>query len=97
MKWISEDDYYSEYAVSKKLMIKTMKKAGCRLVDTDSFKNLYTINKMFFTETIEYESDPRNKKFYENAGTFFRDLKGVDKESLKYSFLHRYYIFQKVF
>lgn len=96
MRWISEDDYYSEYAVSKSYMIKTMKKAGCRLVDTDSFKNLYTINKMFFTETVKYESDPRNKKFYQNAGSFFGELKGIDKESMKYSFLHRYYIFQKI-
>ena len=38
-----------------------MKKAGCRLVDTDTFKNVYEINKPYFTEVIKYEENPKNK------------------------------------
>jgi SAM-dependent methyltransferase len=96
MSWINEDDYYPEYVVTKKLMVDTMKKAGCRLVDTELFENLYHINTRFFTDTINYESNPKNKQYYKKITPFFEELKGADKESKKYSFLNRYYIFQKV-
>mgnify|MGYP001249653417 CR=1 FL=1 len=37
-----------------------------------------------------------NKQFYEKVAQFYGDLKGADKESKNYSFLFRYYIFQKI-
>ena len=95
MRWIS-DVYRPENLVSPKLMIKTMEKAGCRLVDTDLFSNLYQINKEWFANVISHEENPKNKKFYENSSKIYGDLKGADKESKVYSFLNRYYIFQKV-
>ena len=44
-----------------------MERAGCRLVDSDLFVNTYNINKEWFGEVIEYEENPKNKKFYQNA------------------------------
>ena len=40
-----------------------------------------TLNKEWFTDVIESEENPRNKKFYKNVARFYGDLKGVDKES----------------
>lgn len=94
MSWIN-DDYIQEYLVSKELLVNTMKKAGCRLVDTDTFKNVYEINKPYFTEVIKYEENPKNKIFYERVAEYYTNLSGADKESKNYSFLNRYYIFQK--
>jgi SAM-dependent methyltransferase len=55
MSWISEEGkYIEEYLVSKELMINTMKRAGCRLVDNDLFSNLYNINKPYFENVIKY-------------------------------------------
>ena len=97
MSWISDENkYIEEYLVSKELMLKTMKRAGCRLIDTDMFKNIYTINEPYFKNVIQYEENPKNKQFYEKVAGFYGDLKGADKESRDWSFLFRYYIFQKV-
>lgn len=95
MKWIS-DTYMPENLITPKLMIKTMEKAGCRLVDTDLFSNVYNINKAWFTEVVPHEENPKNKKFYEDVAKFYGNLKGSDKESKTFSFLNRYYIFQKM-
>ena len=65
------------------------------LVDTDLFSNLYHLNKPFFTNVIQFETNEKNKKFYESVGEFFGNLKGEDKESQKLAFLYRYYIFRK--
>jgi hypothetical protein len=95
MKWISEIAR-PEYLVTPKLMIKTMEKAGCRLVDSDLFSNIYQINKGWFTDVISHEENPKNREFYEKVAKFYGDLKGPDKESRLYSFLNRYYVFQKM-
>ena len=95
MKWISEVAR-PEYLVTPKLMIKTMEKAGCRLVDSDLFSNIYQINKGWFTDVISHEENPKNREFYEKVAKFYGDLKGPDKESRLYSFLNRYYVFQKM-
>jgi SAM-dependent methyltransferase len=97
MAWISEEGkYIEEYLVSKELMVNTMKKAGCRLVDTDLFANIYQYNKPYFENVIKYEENPKNKQFYEKVAEFYGDLKGADKESRNWSFLFRYYVFQKL-
>ena len=97
MSWISEEGkYIEEYLVTKELMINTMKKAGCRLIDTDLFANIYQLNKPYFDNVIKYEENPKNKQFYEKIAEFYEELNGADKESKNYSFLYRYYVFQKI-
>lgn len=97
MSWVmQENEYYEEYLVSKEYMIESMKKIGCRLVDTELFENIYNLNEPYFKNVINYEENVKNKKFYENVAQFYGDLKGADKESKIYSFLNRYYIFQKI-
>ncbi len=97
MSWISEEGkYIEEYLVSKELMYNTMKRAGCRLVDTDLFSNLFYLNKPYFENVIKYEENPKNKQFYEKVAEFYGDLKGADKESRAWSFMYRYYVFQKM-
>ncbi len=97
MSWISEEGkYIEEYLVSKELMTHTMKRAGCRLVDTDLFSNVFFLNKPYFENVIKYEENPKNKQFYEKVAEFYGDLKGADKESRNWSFMYRYYVFQKM-
>nr|QFG74651.1 MAG: mRNA capping enzyme [Megaviridae environmental sample] len=97
MSWISNDDkYIQEYLVTKELLIKTMQKANCRLVDTDLFSNLYHINKDYFMNVIKYEENVKNKQFYEKVAQFYGNLQGADKVSKEWSFLFRYYVFQKM-
>ena len=95
MRWIS-DVYYTENLITSKLMIKSMEKAGCKLVDSDLFANLYQINKGWFQNVISHEENVKNKEFYADVGKFYDELKGADKEGKIFSFLNRYYIFQKI-
>jgi len=94
MTWFS-DKAIPENLVSTKLMNSTMEKAGCRLIDTDLFSNIYNINKHWFLDVVPHEENIKNKKFYEDVAQFYGNLKGPDKESKTFSFLNRYYIFQK--
>ena len=97
LSWFMEEGkYIEEYLVSKKLVIDTMEKAGCMLVDTDLFSSIYEINKPYFQDVIKYEENPKNKKFFGRIAHFYDDLKGADKESRNYSFLNRYYVFKKI-
>ncbi len=85
-----------EYLVTPALLTKSMKKAGCVLVDTDLFVNTYNLNREWFTEVIEHEENPKNKKYYSNVAQFYGDLKGSDKESRIWNDLYRYYVFKKL-
>ena len=97
MSWISEEGkYIEEYLVPKELLINSMKRANCRLVDTDLFENVFQLNKPYFDNVIKYEENPKNKKVFEEVAEFYENLTGSDKESRNYSFLFRYYIFQKI-
>ena len=96
MSWINDDNkFIEEFLITKKLMIKTMKEAGCELVDTDLFENIYNFNKKYFENVINYEENEKNKQFYKKVSSFYGKLSGADKESKDWSFLYRYYIFQK--
>ena len=96
MAWINEKDkYIEEYLLHKDFLVQKLKKAGCVLVETDLFLNLYNINKQYFTDVIQYEQNDKNKKYYSRVSDWFKDLKGPDRESKTYSNLSRYYIFKK--
>jgi hypothetical protein len=97
MAWVSEEGkYLTEYLVTPKLIIKTMEKAGCVLVDSDLFSNTYNLNKEWFLEVIEHEENPKNKAFYKDVAQFYGELKGVDKESKIWNDLFRFYVFKKL-
>ncbi|ADO67245.1 putative mRNA capping enzyme [Cafeteria roenbergensis virus] len=97
MAWISEEGKYeTEYLVTKDFMIETMKnKCNVDLIETDTFENLFHINKPWFDMIINVEENLKNRKFYNDVYQFYGDLRGADKESKKYSFLYRYFVFQK--
>ena len=97
MGWVSQEGkYITEYLVTPKLLTKTMEKAGCVLVDTDLFANIYSLNKEWFTTVIDYEENPKNKKFYKSVAQFYSELKGADKESKIWNDLYRFYVFKKI-
>jgi hypothetical protein len=97
MAWVSQEGtYIPEYMVTPKLLIKTMEKAGCVLVDTDLFVNTYNINKEWFMEVIDHEQNLKNRKFFKDVAEFYGDLKGADKESRIWNELFRFYIFKKI-
>lgn len=92
MKWINQDEYYKEYLVEPSFLIETMEKNGLTLIETDTFKNIFDYNKEFLINNAKHESIPSTKNFFKDIATFYDDnLKNFHL----YSFLNRYYIFQK--
>jgi SAM-dependent methyltransferase len=97
MGWISQEGkYITEYLVTPTLITKAMKKAGCVLVDTDLFVNTFNINKEWFSDVINHEENPKNKKFYTSVAQFYGNLKGSEKEGRIWNDLYRYYVFKKI-
>jgi hypothetical protein len=97
MDWISEDGIYlTEYLVTSNLLINSMKKAGCALVETDLFSNMYNINADWMLNVSKHEHNHKNKQFYDKVLQFYGDLKGADKESKIWNKLFRFYIFKKI-
>ena len=95
MGWVS-DDPYTEYLITPKLLIDSMKNADCVLVESDLFVNTYNINSDWMLNVTKFEHNPKNKQFYDKVSQFYGDLKGADKESKIWNKLFRYYIFKKI-
>jgi SAM-dependent methyltransferase len=97
MSWVSQEGVYlTEFMVPSTLLIHTMEKANCVLVDTDLFVNIYNMNKDWFLNVIDHEENPKNKKFYKKVAEFYKDLKGADRESKIWNDIFRFYVFKKV-
>jgi SAM-dependent methyltransferase len=92
MKWINQDDYYKEYLVEPSFLIESMEKIGLSLVETDTFKNVFDNYKEYFKNHVKHESIPDTRNFLINTAKFYDDN---FNNFHSYSFLNRYYIFQK--
>jgi hypothetical protein len=66
-----------------------------RLVETESFQNLYYVYQDFFKNTANYESKEETRKFFNDVGEFYDQNNELNKSWFEYSKLNRYYIFQK--
>lgn len=88
-----ENEYYTEYLVDQQYIINTLKnRSNLSLIETCSFSELYDNYKLFFEESIKYESDPRTKLFFMKIKEFY--TKSINHEQI-FSFLNRMYIFKK--
>lgn len=97
LDWImQEGKHITEYLVTPELLDQVMERAGCRLIESDTFSNIYTLNHQYFTQVIEHEENPKNYQFYKKVAKYYEELKGADKESKAFTFLNRYYIYQKI-
>jgi len=92
MKWINQDDYYKEYLVEPSFLIESMEKIGLSLIETDTFKNVFDNFKEYLNNYAKHESIPDTKKFLMNTANYYNDS---FKNFHLYTFLSRYYIFQK--
>jgi SAM-dependent methyltransferase len=92
MKWINQDDYYKEYLVEPSFLIESMEKIGLSLIETDTFKNIFDNYKEFLHNNAKNESIPDTKKYLMNTANYYDEK---FKNFHSYSFLFRYYIFQK--
>jgi SAM-dependent methyltransferase len=92
MKWINQEDYYKEYLVEPSFLIESMDKIGLSLIETDTFKNLFDNYKDYLNNYVKNESIDNTKKYLMTTAKYYDEN---FKNFHSYSFLFRYYIFQK--
>jgi len=90
---VSNNRPIKEYIVQKDFLIKEMRgKCGCMLVDTGMFREILSMNEYYFNKTAQYA----RKNIYPRINELVTSDSKVDKISLDFSSLYRYYIFSKV-
>lgn len=90
-----EGVYMPEYIVPKKLLINKMKEKGFKLVETDLFENTFNKHKYFFDHGAHIEEKESMKSFLMKVKAYYDNTDLMNKSCYQYTFLNRYYIFQK--
>ena len=94
--FMDEGVYQTEYLVNPSFLIRELKsKCNMRLVETESFQNLYYVYQDFFQNTAQYESKSETRKFFNDVKEFYNLKDETTRNWFEYSKLNRYYIFQK--
>lgn len=95
--FMEENVYRTEFLVKPSFLINELKtKCGMRLVETESFQNLYYVYEQFFKTTAQFESKLETRKFFADTKQFYNSDDVLAKGWFEYSKLNRYYIFQKL-
>ena len=90
-----EGTYQTEYLVTPTFLINNLKKScNMRLVETDTFENLFNTYNEFFNSAAETESVTDTKNYFLKVKKFY-DKTDDNKNWFNFSRLNRYYIFQK--
>jgi SAM-dependent methyltransferase len=94
--FMDEGVYQTEYLVNPSFMINELRsKCNMRLIETESFQNLYYVYRDFFNNTAQYESKQETRNFFDTVKQFYNLEDETTKNWFEYSRLNRYYIFQK--
>jgi SAM-dependent methyltransferase len=94
--FMDEGVYQTEYLVNPSFLIKELKtKCNMRLVESESFQNIYYVYEDFFKNTAQYESKSETRKFFNDVKQFYNLNDDITNKWFQYSKLNRYYIFQK--
>lgn len=95
--FMERDSYQTEYLVLPSFLINEMKtKCNMRLIETETFQNLYYVYEDFFNNAAKYESKQETRKFFSDVIKFYDKSDKLVNDWFEYSKLHRYYVFQKL-
>jgi SAM-dependent methyltransferase len=94
--FMDEGVYQTEYLVNPSFLIRELKKkCNMRLVESESFQNIYYVYEDFFKNTAHYESKSETRKFFNDVKQFYNLNDDITNKWFQYSKLNRLYIFQK--
>ena len=91
-----EDSYYTEYLVSDRYIRDTLRdRCNLSLIESESFYNTYLNKESFFKDVAMKEENSQSRDYFTRISKFY-DLKdSVNQAGLKFSKLHKYYVFKK--
>jgi hypothetical protein len=91
-----EDNYDTEYIVTENFLKKSLKeRCNMDLVETASFYDIYKQKNSFFEEVAPKEENKNSKNYFMKISEFYNQEDSVNKASLEFCKLHRYYVFKK--
>ena len=91
-----EDNYDTEYLVTENFLKKSLKeKCNMDLVESASFYDIYKQKNSFFDEVAPKEENKNSKNYFMKISEFYNQEDSVNKASLEFCKLHRYYVFKK--
>lgn len=93
--FMSQGEYAKEYLVSSDFLIKKLdEKCNLKLVEMDSFENLYNNYKPFFVNYSQCEKSKNYQKMLSNIASFYVDNPD-NRASYGFTKLNNYYVFIK--
>jgi len=94
---ISEEGVYiTEYLVFKDFLVREFdKKCNMELIETETFENIYNINRHFLKSMIDVEENLKTRDFFKSIYSFYNMDDNVNKASFEMTRLNRIYIFKK--
>jgi hypothetical protein len=94
--FMEDDNYDTEYIVTEKFLTSTLKeKCNLDLVETASFFDIYKQKKKFFEDVAPKEENIESKNYFMKISQFYDQNDSVNKASLEFCKLHKYYVFKK--
>ena len=94
--FMEDENYDTEYLVTENFLKKSLKeKCNMDLVETASFYDIYKQKISFFDEVAPKEENKNSKNYFMKISEFYNQEDSVNKASLEFCKLHRYYVFKK--
>lgn len=96
MSWMfDEGNYQTEYLVDLKFIVEDLDKdVDLELIDSDLFSNQLVVHKRFIQEATQYESSEKTKAYMNNIAQYY-NFDEMNRKSLEYTNLNRYFVFRK--
>jgi len=90
------NEYIMEYLVDMRFIKSELEeKCNLKLVETDTFSNIFQINRHYFNDIENKEINYKTRNFLANVAKYYDQSSDINKTSYKFSQLNRFYIFKK--
>jgi len=94
--FMEDGNYDTEYLVTEKFLKKSLKeKCNMDLVESASFYDIYKQKIKFFEDVAPKEENISSKNYFMKISEFYNQEDSVNKASLEFCKLHKYYVFKK--
>jgi hypothetical protein len=93
---MEDENYDTEYIVTEKFLTSSLKeKCNLDLVETASFYDIFNQKKKFFEDVAPREENIDSKNYFMKISEFYNQDDSINKASLEFCKLHKYYVFKK--
>ena len=94
--FMEDENFDTEYLVTDNFLKSSLKeKCNLDLVETASFFDIYKQKIKFFEDVAPKEENIDSKNYFMKISEFYNQDDSINKASLKFCKLHRYYVFKK--